>query len=198
MFEVNELNRYSVRPGPRGFPSREAWRAIKLVVFDVDGMLTDARIIIDSNGIESKFFNVRDGAGVTFLVKAAMPVALLTGRSSAVVDFRAKELSIPPTHVKQGAKVKLPVFNQLLAENQVKPEETLYAGDDLIDLPVLKAAGIACCPADAHPEVQALCHLIAYSPSGHGAARAICEQILKQREDGSWERALGRYLGTFQ
>ena len=190
-----ELNKYAVHAGPRGIPSLEGYRNIKLVVFDVDGVLTDARIIIDSKGVESKFFNVRDGAGITFLVKAGMKVALLTGRSSPVVDFRANELNIPPTHVKQGAKVKLPVFAQLLEENDVAASEVLYMGDDIIDLPVLKAVGIACCPADAHLEVQAVCHLQAVTQAGHGAARAVCENLLKERQDGSWERAIGRYLG---
>lgn len=184
-----------VQPGVRGYAPLDAYRGIKLVVFDVDGVLTDARIVIDSNGVETKFFDVRDGAGITFLVHAELRVALLTGRSSPLVDFRAKELRIPPALVKQGAKVKLPVFMKLLEENGVTPAETLFVGDDIIDLPVLSVVGIACCPADAHPEVKKICHVISPNRGGRGGVRAIVEHFLKTRADGSWEKAIGRYLG---
>ena len=184
-----------VQPGIRGYPPRETYRAIKMVVFDVDGVLTDARIVIDSTGVETKFFDVRDGASITFLMKAEIKVAMLTGRSSPVVDFRAKELHIPPEMVRQGAIVKLPVFMKLLAENHVSPSETMYVGDDIIDLPVLEAAGLACCPADAHPEVKKLCHVISPNPGGRGGVRALVEHFLKTRADGSWEKAINRYLG---
>ena len=188
-------NAYEVIAGARGFPPLEVYRNIKMVVFDVDGVLTDGRIIHDSHGAESKFFNVRDGAGITFLIKADMPVAFLTGRSSSVVDIRAAELNIPPGRVKQGAKVKLPVFMQLLAENGIRPVETAYIGDDIIDIPVLQVAGLTCCPADAYPEVIGECHVVACANSGQGAVRAIIEHFLKSRQDGSWERAIERYLG---
>jgi len=184
-----------VHPGPRGFPPVEFYRGIKMLVFDVDGVLTDARIVLDSTGIESKFFNVRDGAGITFLHKAEFLVALLTGRSSPVVDFRAKELHIDPRRVKQGAIVKLPIFKQLLAENGLQPNQVAYVGDDIVDLPVLEAAGLACCPGDAHPDAAKLCHVVAEENGGHGAVRGIIEHFLKRREDGSWERAVNRYLG---
>ena len=184
-----------VQPGMRGYPSREAYRAIKLVVLDVDGVLTDARIVIDSTGVETKNFDVRDGASITFLMKAEFKVALLTGRSSPVVDFRAKELHIPPAMVRQGAIVKLPVFTALLQENGVSAAETMYVGDDIIDLPVLETAGLACCPSDAHPEVKKICHVISPNPGGRGGVRALVEHFLKTRADGSWEKAIGRYLG---
>jgi 3-deoxy-D-manno-octulosonate 8-phosphate phosphatase (KDO 8-P phosphatase) len=186
---------FEVQAGLRGFPSREAYRAIKLIVLDVDGVLTDARIVIDSTGVETKFFDVRDGASITFLMKAEFKVGLLTGRSSPVVDFRAKELHIPPEMVRQGAIVKLPVFMKLLSENGVTPAETLYIGDDIIDLPVLEVAGLACCPADAHPEVKKLCHVISPNRGGRGGVRAIIEHFLKTRADGTWEKSINRYLG---
>ena len=184
-----------VQPGSRGYPSQDVYRQIKLVVFDVDGVLTDARIIIDSNGVETKFFDVRDGAGVTFLLNADIKVALLTGRSSPLVDFRAKELRIAPNMVRQGAKVKLPVFMKLLEENGLTPAETLFVGDDIIDMPVLGGVGLACCPVDAHPEVKKICHVISPNRGGRGGVRAIIEHFLKTRADGSWEKAIGRYLG---
>src|SRR3954469_3046614 len=115
-----------VRPGGRGFPTAEVYTAIKLVVFDVDGVLTDGRIVLDSNGVESKFFNVRDGAGITFLHYAELMVAMVTGRSSAVVEVRARELKIPIERVRQGARVKLPVFEALIAECGVSAAESAY------------------------------------------------------------------------
>lgn len=185
----------NVMEGVRGFPPADAYRAIRMVVFDVDGVLTDARIILDSKGAETKFFDVRDGAGITFLHYAELKVAILTGRSSPVVDFRARELHIPPALVKQGAKVKLPVFRDLLAENGLAAREVAFIGDDIVDLPVLEAAGLAFCPADTHPDVVKTCHAMALESGGRGAVRAIVEHLLARRADGSWEKAINRYLG---
>jgi len=186
---------YSVRPGPRGFPAQSVYRGIKLVVFDVDGVLTDGRIIIDDKGTESKFFDVRDGAGITLLRLAGLKVALITGRSSAVVDHRAREIKIPPEYVKQGAKVKLPVLRQMLTENAMQAQECAFVGDDLIDTDVLEVAGLACCPTDAHAGAMKQCHVVANLKGGHGGVRAIAEHILKTRADGSWEMAVGKYMG---
>jgi 3-deoxy-D-manno-octulosonate 8-phosphate phosphatase (KDO 8-P phosphatase) len=188
-------NGYGVLPGGRGFPPVEVYRAIRMVVLDVDGVLTDGRIILDANGVETKFFNVRDGLGIAFLHKADLAVALLTGRSSPVVDIRARDLHIPPALVKQGVPRKLPAFTRLLEENGLAPRQAAFIGDDIIDLPVLELAGLACCPADAHPDVVKACHVIAQRSGGQGGVRAICEHLLKRRADGSWEKAIDRYLG---
>jgi len=184
-----------VRPGGRGFPPVEVYRAIRMVILDVDGVLTDGRIILDSKGTESKFFHVRDGSGVSFLQKAGLQVALLTGRSSPVVDLRAREMRIPPALVKQGAPIKLPVFKRLLEEHGLAAPEVAYVGDDIVDLPVLELVGLSCCPADGHPDVLKACHVVAGRNGGLGGARDICEHLLKRRADGSWERALEKYLG---
>jgi 3-deoxy-D-manno-octulosonate 8-phosphate phosphatase (KDO 8-P phosphatase) len=185
----------SVSAGERGLPDVEAYRAIKMFVFDCDGVMTDARIILDSRGVEQKFFNVRDGAGMAFLRLADLKVAILTGRKSPVVDFRARELKIPPERIKQGAHIKLPVFHELLADNGLRPQEVAYMGDDIIDLPVLEIAGLACCPGDAHPLVKKASHLISGRAGGHGGIRAVVEHFMHRRADGSWEKALDRYLG---
>ncbi|MFH0938171.1 MAG: HAD hydrolase family protein [Planctomycetota bacterium] len=182
-------------PGGKGFPPPEVYQAIKLVVFDVDGVLTDGRIVLNADGIESKFFHARDGSGMTFLHLADLLLALITGRSSPVVDARARELHIPPSRVKQGAKVKLPVFRQLLSETGCSAAQTAFVGDDLIDLSVLELVGLACCPQDAHADVRRACHVIATRSGGRGGVRQICEHLLKQRVDGSWEKAIERYLG---
>lgn len=192
---MRDNDEMEVRPGARGFPPVEVYRNLKLIVFDVDGVLTDGRIVFDGSGNESKFFHVRDGSGITFLNKIDFKVALITGRSSGIVELRARELKIPPERVKQGAKVKLPVFMQLLQENGLAPAEAAFVGDDIIDLPVLEAAGFAACPADAHRRVIQACHAIAARAGGRGGARQIIEHILQRREDGSWERAIDRYLG---
>jgi 3-deoxy-D-manno-octulosonate 8-phosphate phosphatase (KDO 8-P phosphatase) len=186
---------FAVRPGGRGFPSVETYRAIKLVLFDVDGVLTDGRIVFDANGVESKFFNVRDGLGVSLLQKAGLQAGILTGRSSPVVAGRAKEMGIPPALVVQGASRKLTAFTRLLDENRLTAGEVAFVGDDLLDLPVIEKAGLACCPADAHPDVMKICHVVAERGGGQGSARAVCEHLLKQRGDGSWEKAVNRYLG---
>ncbi|HYF51028.1 MAG TPA: HAD hydrolase family protein [Planctomycetota bacterium] len=183
-----------VRPGKRGFPAVDAYRRLKLIVFDVDGVLTDGRIIHDANGVESKFFDVRDGAGMTFIRFADLMIGIITGRSSPVVDVRARELKVPPERVKQGAIEKLPVFEQMMKDANVSASETAYVGDDLIDLPVLEVAGLACCVGDAHADVMAVSHVISSKPGGRGGVRQICEHILKRRDDGSWEKAMGRYL----
>ena len=181
--------------GPRGLPGLEAYRRIKYAIFDIDGVLSDGRIILDSHGVESKFFDVRDGSGISIMCKGGYMVGFLTGRTSATVDFRAKELHIPPARVRQGAKVKLPVFKEMLMEAGVTAAETLFVGDDIIDRPVLEAAGIACCPGDAHHEAREVCHVVATARGGRGAARQIIEHVLKARQDGTWEKARGLYLG---
>jgi len=166
-----------------------------MVIFDVDGVLTDGRIILDSNGVESKFFHARDGSGISFLQKAGLQVALLTGRSSPVVDARAREMRIPPALVRQGALIKLPAFTRLVEENGLAAREVAFVGDDIVDLPVLELAGLACCPAEGHPDVVKVCHVVAGQNGGLGGARAICEHVLKKRADGSWEKAIEKYLG---
>jgi 3-deoxy-D-manno-octulosonate 8-phosphate phosphatase (KDO 8-P phosphatase) len=121
--------------------------------------------------------------------------ALVTGRTSGVVEARARELRIPPERVKQGAKVKLPVLFALLAELHIDAGEMAYVGDDLIDLDAMELAALGFSPSDAHPEIKRRSHLVSRLPGGRGAVRTVVEYILKTRADGSWERALNRYLG---
>ena len=192
---MNEADDSGMQPGPRAYPPLEAYRGFRYVIFDVDGVLSDGRIVLDSNGVEAKFFDVRDGSGISILRKGGYMVGFLTGRSSEVVNVRARELHVPLTRVRQGAKVKLPVFREMLIEAGVTAAETVYVGDDIIDRPVLDAAGLACCPADAHAEAKAACHCVATARGGRGAARQIVEHILKRRQDGTWDRARAGYLG---
>ena len=192
---LNKQNFEGIAAGQRGFPTLAQLRAIKLAIFDVDGVMTDGRIILNDRGEQSKFFDVRDGAGVTLLQNGGIMAALLTGRNSEVVNARAVELKIPPERVRQGAKVKLPVFERLLSELKLQAHECVFMGDDLIDMPVLERAGIAACPAESYADVQACSHIVSLKRGGRGAVRTVCEFVLKGRDDGSWEKAVDLYLG---
>lgn len=157
---------------------------IELLVLDVDGVLTDGLIVIDDEGIESKRFHVRDGAGIALWRKAGKRVAILSGRRSAAVDHRAAELGI--TRVVQGAEEKSAPLRKLAAEFGLEPRQVCYMGDDLADLPALALAGLAACPADAAPEVCAAAHYVAARPGGRGAVREVVELVLGHQE--LWQR----------
>jgi len=162
---------------------------VRLLILDVDGVLTDGRIIWDSEGRETKQFNVRDGSAIKWLMRAGVGVAWLTGRSSPVVEERARELGVQ--EVIQGAKQKLPAYEALLRRSGVQTEDVCYLGDDLPDIPVLKRVGLACAVADAAEEVKAVCQVVTRAAGGSGAVREIAERIL--RAQGAWEELLARY-----
>ena len=164
--------------------------SIKLAIFDVDGVLTDGRIVIDDNGVESKFFNVRDGHGIKLLQRAGLMVGLLTGRQSEVVDRRAAELGIQLVY--QGIKNKIEAYDIILRDLSLTDDQTAFAGDDLIDLPVMRRVGLALSPADAIDEVKSISHFVSRFPGGHGAVRDMVEFILKAQ--GKWEEVTARYF----
>jgi len=122
-------------------------KKIKMLILDVDGVMTDGRIIMDSDGREMKNFNVRDGHGLVMMQRHGIQVAILTGRTSAVVDHRARDLKI--TEVYQGALNKKEVFAEILKKNNLTPEAIAYMGDDIVDIPVLKTVGFSAAVADA-------------------------------------------------
>lgn len=187
--------RAEIRAGGRGWPAREAYAAIRLVLFDVDGVLTDGGIYLDARGAETKRFDVRDGSGMAFLRHAGLEMAILSGRSSTATDRRAANLHIPKTRVWQGARRKGPVFAEVLKTCGVRREEVAFIGDDIVDLPVLEQAGISACPGDAHSAAMAASHLICAASGGRGAVRQFCEHLIKRRGTGEWERTIRRYLG---
>jgi len=164
--------------------------AIKLVGFDVDGVLTDGRIIVDDQGREAKNFYSRDGLGLKILKSLGLEVALITGRESRLLEIRARDLGL--TEVHQGVRDKWAVLEEVLKKNGLAPREAAFAGDDLVDLPVLTRVGLALAPADAVPEVLAVAHFVAPAPGGRGAARQMVEFILKGQ--GRWDEALRPYL----
>jgi 3-deoxy-D-manno-octulosonate 8-phosphate phosphatase (KDO 8-P phosphatase) len=152
-------------------------RLVKLLVLDVDGVLTDGKIIISDSGIESKEFNVRDGHGLKLLIRHGIDVVFLTGRQSAAVKWRAEDLGIAEVH--QGVKNKGEVFAEIIQKRRISYEETACIGDDIVDIPALQKAGFSIAVADAVGEVRNIADYVTANPGGRGAVREVCEMILK-------------------
>jgi 3-deoxy-D-manno-octulosonate 8-phosphate phosphatase (KDO 8-P phosphatase) len=170
---------------------RERLRRIRLLLLDVDGVLTDGRIIYDARGIETKAFDVKDGHGLKLLQRSGIQVGIITGRSSDVVNVRARELGIDIVY--QGAKDKLLPFEEILQNLQLAADEVAYMGDDLPDLPVLRRVGWAAAPADAVGEIKPYVHYVTSRPGGRGAVREVCDLLLQ--EGGHWSALTSRYFG---
>ena len=168
----------------------ERARRIRLMVFDVDGVLTDGRLWYGPSGEELKVFHSFDGHGLKMLAGSGVPCALLSGRRSAAVTARAAELGI--AHVYQGIEDKLSTYREILAQQRLKPEETGFMGDELVDLPVLTRCGFACAPHEAPEAVRGRVHYVAAARAGRGAAREVCEFVMQAQ--GRLEPALRSYL----
>ena len=175
------------RPPPPAPPGQEAlWAraaAVRLVVLDVDGVLTDGGLYYGPAGEAFKRFDVKDGHALVLARYAGLPAAILTARSSDIVAVRAKELGLAA--VLQGQREKSAGLAQLCAQLGVPPEHCAYIGDDVNDLGPLSRVGLAACPADAVPEVRATAHLVCDAPGGRGAVRQLVELCL--RASGRWE-----------
>jgi len=167
----------------------ERARRIRLMVFDVDGVLTDGRLWFGPQGEALKAFHVRDGQGLKMLAACGVVPALLSGRRSAALEARAAELGI--AHVLQGVDDKAPAFAALLARLGLDAASAGYMGDDLPDLPVLARCGFACAPREAHALALRRAHYVAEAPAGAGAAREICEFVL--RAQGGLDALLEKY-----
>jgi 3-deoxy-D-manno-octulosonate 8-phosphate phosphatase (KDO 8-P phosphatase) len=170
---------------------QERCRRIELLVLDVDGVLTDGSIIYGDDGVELKAFFVRDGSALKLWQLAGKRAAVMTGRTSRVVQVRAAELGIDP--VLQGAADKRAGFQELLRLVPLPAEQVCYVGDDLPDLPVLRRCGLGVAVADACPEVRAQAHYVTRAPGGRGAVREVVELILGCQ--GRWQKIVDRYLG---
>ena len=164
---------------------------IKLIVSDVDGVLTDGKIIYIGDKSEMKEFNVRDGLGVKLAQRVGIVVALLTSRRSPALERRARELGI--TEIRQGAANKLEETERLAQKLKVSFDEILYAGDDLPDLGPMSRVAIAAAPADAAPEVLAAATWKLDTRGGCGAFREIVERLLRER--GDWEALVQEFIG---
>jgi 3-deoxy-D-manno-octulosonate 8-phosphate phosphatase (KDO 8-P phosphatase) len=154
-------------------------KTIKLLLLDVDGVLTDGTIILDCQGNELKAFHVRDGHGIKLAQRAGIVVGLITGRKSEVVNIRARELGIEEVH--QGAHEKLAIYESLLAKYGARDSEVAFMGDDIVDLDILKRAGLAATVADCDPAVRPHAHVITKAAGGRGAVREFINLILKNR-----------------
>ena len=164
--------------------------AVRLLALDVDGVLTDGRIYVSDSGERIRAFDVKDGSGVVYLHRAGIRVALLSGENRDAVRHRAERLGIQT--VLLGYKDKRLGLQDLLAAEQVALEEICYVGDDLPDLPVLRAVGLGVAVADAHPLVRAAAAWVTANPGGRGAVREVAERLLKAQ--GKWPGILGRYF----
>jgi 3-deoxy-D-manno-octulosonate 8-phosphate phosphatase (KDO 8-P phosphatase) len=168
----------------------ERARKIKILIVDCDGVLTDGRIIILPGGDETKAFDVKDGHAVVMLQRAGLKAAIISGRESSVVRARAKELGV--AHLYEMAWVKTEPYEKILSEEGLKDEEACYVGDDVIDIPLLRRAGLAVTVADAVQEAKQHSHLVTRRAGGRGAVREVIELILKAQ--GKWQEALSRYV----
>jgi 3-deoxy-D-manno-octulosonate 8-phosphate phosphatase (KDO 8-P phosphatase) len=154
----------------------ERARGIRLLVLDVDGVLTDGRLFLSAAGEELKVFHVRDGSGLVAIQRAGITVAIISGRDSPAVTRRATELGI--RHVHQGVADKGALLDRLLDELGIAAEETACVGDDTPDAPMLRRAGLAIGVADAHPALLAAAHWVTKSNGGQGAVREVCDLLL--------------------
>jgi 3-deoxy-D-manno-octulosonate 8-phosphate phosphatase (KDO 8-P phosphatase) len=163
---------------------------VRMLLLDVDGVLTDGSVLIEGGGREAKSFSIRDGAAIVWARRAGLEVALLSGRPSEATTRRAAELGIE-TVIQHGPEKRQP-FLSLLADHGMTADEVAYMGDDLLDLPVLTRVGLAGAPADAVDDVLARVHWVSTRRGGRGAVREFVELLLRSKD--AWEPLVARYL----
>jgi 3-deoxy-D-manno-octulosonate 8-phosphate phosphatase (KDO 8-P phosphatase) len=157
--------------------------AVRLLVLDVDGVLTDGRLYFTARGEEMKCFHVRDGAGIVQLLRAGVQVAIISGRDSPAVERRMAELGV--TYVRQGVNDKLAALTELLAVLNLESNTIACMGDDSADVPILRAAHLAIAVADAHSSAKSCAHIVTQASGGLGAVREACDLILASRQGGT-------------
>ena len=163
-------------------------KRIKLLLLDVDGVLTDGKIIYNDNGEETKVFNVKDGLGMRLLMEAGIHLGIITGRRSNALYSRCKDLGI--NLIYDGVGNKIDVLDALLDQTGVSAEEIAFIGDDLPDLALMKTIGLSIAVGDAHKMILDNADMVTSANGGHGAVREVCETILKAK--GLWENILER------
>lgn len=164
-------------------------KQIKLLLLDVDGVMTDGRIIYDERGSEIKEFSVKDGLGIRMLMLAGIQVGIVTGRSSPALKHRCGNLGIDT--IFDGVRKKAMVLEDIIRSHTVLPDQIAFMGDDLPDLPLMRRVGLRIAVADAHPSVISEAHMVTTAKGGNGAVREISDAILKTQ--GLWEKALERF-----
>lgn len=160
--------------------AREKAKQIVLLLLDVDGVLTDGRIILDDRGVETKQFHVRDGQGIALLMRAGIEVGLISARSSPSVRHRAKELGI--RLVRQGVGNKLLAYEEIKRSRRLRNSQIAYVGDDVIDLPILRSAGLAVTVADGSAHLRSAVDWVTAAGGGLGAVREVAELLLKSQK----------------
>ncbi len=165
-------------------------KRIKLLIIDIDGVMTDGRIIYSIYGDELKFFDVQDGFGITLLNRAGIKSVIITAKKSRIVKLRGQDMKVAKSY--QGFHDKLIPFKKILKRFKVSPEEICFIGDDLIDIPVLKRVGFAVAVPNAVSEVKDQAHYVTSKMGGRGAVREICDMILKSQD--KWGLATSKYF----
>ena len=162
------------------------WESIKMLLTDVDGVLTDGRVFLDHEGREMKAFHVWDGLGLVLLQRAGLLVGIISGSDAPLIRHRARQLGI--TEVYTACLDKKPALDEILARHQLRPEQVCFVGDDLLDLPLFRCVGMGVAVANARPEALAAARYVTAAQGGAGAVREVAELILKTQ--GRWEEVL--------
>jgi 3-deoxy-D-manno-octulosonate 8-phosphate phosphatase (KDO 8-P phosphatase) len=168
----------------------ERARGLTWLLFDVDGVFTDGRLVYGPEGEQWKMFDVRDGLGLKLAQKSGLKVGILSGRISEALRYRAGELGLDALIMDRSDKK--PAFEEFIASKKITPDRVAYVGDDLLDLPVLLRCGLSFAPADAVAEVRERVHKVLLRSGGHGAVREMCEFVLKAR--GEWDHLIAPFL----
>ncbi|MCX7089370.1 MAG: 3-deoxy-manno-octulosonate-8-phosphatase KdsC [Methylococcales bacterium] len=165
-------------------------KKLRLLILDVDGVLTDGKLFFDAQGVEYKSFHARDGHGIKLLQQSGVKVAVISGRNSAVVALRMQSLGVELVY--QGHENKVAAFNEILQRLALEPEQVAHVGDDVLDLPLMVRVGLAIAVQDAHFTVKKHAHWCTQLPGGNGAVREVCDLIMQAQ--GSFDAAVNRYL----
>ncbi|NPU85692.1 MAG: HAD hydrolase family protein [Syntrophaceae bacterium] len=173
----------------REAPWKDKLAKVKLLILDVDGVLTDGRIIMDDDGREIKHFDVRDGHGIKILQRYDIDVVFLTGRKSSVVEHRARDLGVQEVH--QQVWDKVAAYEGILQRRGLTADQVAFMGDDVVDIPLQRRVGFSAAPADAEEVVRRSVDFVSRRPGGRGAVREVCELILRGR--GLWDEVARRY-----
>ncbi|MFH1877842.1 MAG: HAD hydrolase family protein [Candidatus Omnitrophota bacterium] len=168
----------------------ERAKNIRLLVLDVDGVMTDGRLVYGNYGDEIKNFDVNDGLGIFMVRRSGIKCVVLTAKASRVVTKRAKQLRIDKVY--QNFHYKIEALKKICGKFKVREDEICFVGDDLIDIPVLKRVGLAVCPLNAMEEAKSFSHFITRKKGGRGAVREVCDLILKAQ--GSWDKVTAAYF----
>jgi 3-deoxy-D-manno-octulosonate 8-phosphate phosphatase (KDO 8-P phosphatase) len=167
---------------------------IKLVLFDVDGVLTDGRILLHADGSESKMFDIKDGSAIVWAQRLGLTVGFLSARHSLATSQRAAQLGVTLVH--QGVRNKLETYDQIADSLMLEREHVAYMGDDVLDLPVLSRVGLATAPADAVDDVRSRVDWVSQANGGCGAARELIQLVL--RAQGKWDSIVATYMAEVQ